>query len=216
MCSVTQNKGEINMKRKIFLRGIIIVFLSAVLVAGVCEQVQGKISGGMVRLHIIANSDSETDQSVKLMVRDEIISRQKEIFPDGIPKELGDEQRIKIQKIAESVCGYEVTVERGRFYFPTKTFENITLPAGEYDAIRVVLGKGDGKNWWCVMYPPLCFSESAVGELDEKSQEILKHNIGNNTYEIISDESVKTVPALKILELWGDIKERSKKLCENW
>ncbi len=203
------------MKRKIFLRGLIIVFLSVIVVAGVCEQVQGKISGGMVRLHIIANSDSETDQNIKLLVRDEIIERQKEIFPDGIPKELNDDQRIKIQKTAERVCGCSVKVEMGKFYFPTKTYENITLPAGEYDAVRVVLGEGKGKNWWCVMYPPLCFSESAIGKMNEESQEILKHNIGKNTYEIISDESIKTVPALKILELWGGVKEKAKKLCKN-
>lgn len=203
------------MKRKIFLRCLIIVFLSVVMVAGVCEQVQGKISGGVVRLHIIANSDSDDDQSLKLMVRDEIIKKQKEIFTDGIPKELNNEQRVKIQQIAESVCGYEAKVEMGRFYFPTKTYENITLPAGEYDAVRVVLGKGEGKNWWCVMYPPLCFGESAIGEMGVESQKILKHNIGKNTYEIISDESIKTVPALKILELWGGVKERAKKLCKN-
>lgn len=65
------------------------------------------------------------------------------------------------------------------------------------------------------MYPPLCFSESAMGKMDEESQEILKHNIGKNTYEIISDESIKMVPALKILELWGEVKEMSKNLCKN-
>lgn len=215
MCSVTQNEGEINMKRNFFLRGLIIVFLSVVLVAGVCEQVQGKISGGVVRLHIIANSDSETDQSVKLMVRDEIIERQKQIFPDGIPRDLNEKQKAKIKQIAENVCGYEVRVERGNFYFPTKIYGNITLPAGEYDAIRVVLGEGKGKNWWCVMYPPLCFVESAMGEMDVENQKILKHNIGKNAYEIISDESIKTVPALKILELWGGVKEKAKKLCKN-
>ena len=203
------------MKRKIFLRCLIIVFLSVVMVAGVCEQVQRKISGGVVRLHIIANSDSEADHNVKLLVRDAIISKQKEIFPHGITRDLDNEQRAKIKQIAESICGYGAKVERGRFYFPTKAYENVTLPAGEYDAVRIVLGKGEGKNWWCVMYPPLCFSESAMGKMDEESQEILKHNIGKNTYEIISDESIKMVPALKILELWGEVKEMSKNLCKN-
>lgn len=202
------------MERKFFLRGLIIVFLSVVFVIGVCEQVQGEISDGVVRLHIIANSDSDEDQNIKLLVRDEIIKRQREIFCDGIPKELNEEQKTKIEQIAKEICGDTAKVERGRFYFPTKVYENITLPAGEYDAVRIVLGKGEGKNWWCVMYPPLCFTGSAVGEMDEDSMEMLKHNIGRNAYEIISDESIKVVPALKILELWGGVKEGVKNLCE--
>lgn len=217
MCSVTQIEGEINMKRKFFLRSLTIVFLSIVLVSGVCEHVQGEISGGVVRLHIIANSDSTEDQDIKLMVRDEIISKQKEIFPDGIPKELNNEQKEKIEQTARDILKgkYGVTVEKGRFYFPTKSYENITLPAGEYDAIRIVLGKGNGKNWWCVMYPPLCFLESSVGEMSEENRKILKSNMGEGAYEIISDESIKTVPALKILEVWGELKEMSKKLRKN-
>ncbi len=213
MCSVTQNEREINMKRKIFLRGIIIAFLSAVLVVGVCEQVQGEISSGVLRLHIIANSDSEYDQRIKLMVRDEIIKNQKNIFPEITKGELTAVQKEKIITIAESVtegAGYGATVERGRFYFPTKKYENITLPAGEYDALRIVLGEGKGQNWWCVMYPPLCFVDSAVGKMSDENADVLKEKMSDAAYELITDESIKVVPALKIVELWGEIKEKMR------
>jgi stage II sporulation protein R len=212
MCSVTQKGCEINMKRKIFLRCIIGVFLAVVLIAGVCEQVMGDISGGVVRLHIIANSDTEYDQNVKLAVRDSIIVAQKRIFPDGVPKNLTYEQRELLTQAAEGVLrnkdvGYGAKVETGKFYFPTKKYENITFPAGRYDAVRVVLGEGTGQNWWCVMYPPLCFTDCAVGSMGEKSKDILKEEMGETAYEIVSEESFRAVPALKILELWGKVKK---------
>ena len=97
------------------------------------------------------------------------------------------------------------------FYFPTKEYENITLPSGNYDAVKIVLGEGKGQNWWCVMYPPLCFSESSIGVADGKSQHILKESMGDISYEIISDESVKTVPAFKVVEMWQNLKEKIKK-----
>ncbi len=204
------------MKRKIFLRCIIGVFLAVVLIAGVCEQVQGDIASGVVRLHIIANSDTDIDQNIKLAVRDSVIAAQGRIFPDGIPEKLTYEQKELLAQTAEGVLrnkgvSYGVQIETGEFYFPTKKYENITLPAGDYNAVRIVLGEGAGQNWWCVMYPPLCFTESALGEMGEKSRDILKEEIGQN-YEIISEESIKTVPALKLLELWGVLKENVRKI----
>ncbi len=217
MCSVTQKGCEINMKRKIFLRCIIGIFLAVVLIAGVCEQVQGDIASGVVRLHIIANSDKEVDQSIKLAVRDSVLAAQERIFPDGLTKSLTYEQKELLTQAAEGVLRskgvqYGATIETGKFYFPTKKYENITLPAGEYDAVRIILGKGSGQNWWCVMYPPLCFADSAVGGMDKTSIDILKEEIGQEDYEIISQESLKAVPALKLLELWGILKENMKKI----
>ncbi len=204
------------MKRKIFLRCIIGVFLAVVLITGVCEQVQGEIASGVVRLHIIANSDTDVDQSIKLAVRDSVIAAQERIFPEGIPQKLTYEQKELLAQTAEGVLrsrgvSYGVKIETGEFYFPTKKYENITLPAGDYSAVRIVLGEGVGQNWWCVMYPPLCFTDSALGEMGKKSRDILKGEIGQN-YEIISQESIKAVPTLKLLELWGVLKENVRKI----
>lgn len=210
-----QNGGKV-MKRKILLWCIIGVFLFFVSVVSAVESVHKGVSGGIVRLHIIANSDSLADQKIKLLVRDGIISRQKEIFKDGIKKTLNNEEKEKLKKTAEKIlqeecADYGASVETGKFYFPVKVYENITLPAGEYDAVRVVLGEGAGKNWWCVMYPPLCFGESYVGKMEKESLDTLKEEIGDADYEIISEESIKIVPAFKLAEVWQIVKENIKK-----
>lgn len=201
------------MRRIIFLRCIIIAFLVTALLIGVCEQIQGDISSGIVRLHIIANSDEEHDQQIKLKVRDAIIDSQKEIFSDGIKNTLNKEEREKLLKKSEQVLNeqgvnYKATIETGKFYFPTKKYDNITLPAGNYDAVRVVLGEGGGQNWWCVMYPPLCFADSAVGKADEKSLDILRKSMTEFEYKIISEEDIKVVPAFKLVEIWQNVKKK--------
>lgn len=203
------------MKKKILLWCIIVVFLLSVSVAVVSERMCDDISAGIVRLHIIANSDDVNDQRIKLLVRDAIIGCQKDIFSDGIKKTLNNEEKEKIKKVAQKVLDeqdalYGATVETGNFYFPTKRYENITLPAGNYDAVRVVLGAGNGQNWWCVMYPPLCFAQSAVGKADAESLDILKESMGEFSYDIISEESVKIVPAFKIVEIFQVVKEKIK------
>ncbi len=201
------------MKRKIFTWCIIVVFLLAASVVVFCERMHDGIASGIVRLHIIANSDKECDQKIKLLVKDAIVSSQKEIFKDGIKKTLNKEEKEKIKELAlkilkEQGVSYGASVETGKFYFPTKKYENITLPAGEYDAVRVVLGTGDGQNWWCVMYPPLCFNSSAIGKADEESLNILKESMTEFEYGIVTEESIKIVPAFKLVEIWQTVKEK--------
>ena len=201
------------MKRKIFLRCIIGVFLAGVLLIGVAEYMHRDISSGIVRLHIIANSDADYDQQVKLAVRDGVIAAQRELFPDGIKKELTEEEKKKLMQAAQEIikaegADYGVALETGNFYFPTKEYENITLPAGNYDAVRLVLGEGKGENWWCVMYPPLCFTDSAVGEVDKEGEDILKESMGAYQYETITQNSVKVRPAFKLVEMWQEFKKK--------
>jgi len=201
------------MKRKVFLSCIIVVFLLMVSIVAACERIHSGIANGIVRLHIIAASDAECDQRIKLLVKDAIVSSQKEIFKDGVKKTLNKEEKEKIKQTAENVLYeqgalYDASVETGKFYFPTKKYENITLPAGKYDAVRVVLGAGEGQNWWCVMYPPLCFNSSAIGKADEESLNILKESMTESEYDIISEESIKIVPAFKLVEIWQSVKEK--------
>ena len=203
------------MKKKIFIWCIIGVFLIFVSVVSAVECVQENVSGSVVRIHIIANSDAENDQRIKLLVRDAVISCQKDIFKDGIKKTLNNEEKEKIKLISEKIlkeegANYGAFVETGKFYFPVKRYENITLPAGEYDAVRIVLGEGGGKNWWCVMYPPLCFSGSYVGKMETENLNILKEGMSEFDYKIISDESIKVVPAFKLAQMWQTVKESIK------
>ena len=120
----------------------------------------------LIRFHVIANSDSTFDQSVKLAVRDGVIEKVNSILENAESKKeaqlLLREHSENIIQTANSIlrqyhCDYKATAVLGPSLFPTKTYGDLTLPAGEYDAFRIILGEGKGKNWWCVLYPPLCF-----------------------------------------------------------
>ncbi|PKM80670.1 MAG: stage II sporulation protein R [Firmicutes bacterium HGW-Firmicutes-14] len=120
----------------------------------------------LIRFHVIANSDSERDQALKRKIRDLIISRMTPEFEKA--KSAEDARRIARQHLEEirSVAleeikawgeEYPVEVQQGNFEFPAKTYGRLTLPAGNYEAVRVIIGQGQGANWWCVLFPPLCF-----------------------------------------------------------
>jgi len=131
------------------------------------------IRSSVLRLHIKANSDTETDQNLKLKVRDEILKESANIFSGANTLEdavincsHSKEELLKTAQrvVDENGFSYPVTVEIGRSFFPVKTYENqITLPAGDYTALKITIGEGKGHNWWCVMFPPLCLP-AAEGE----------------------------------------------------
>ncbi len=200
------------MKRKIVGKIVFAIFLLAVFFMGVCEAISEDISTDIVRLHIIANSNSQNDQSIKLKVRDAIIKKAQE-SDEEITIEYVNKNKAQIEKRANDVllkngCDYICRVETGRFYFPTKFYENITLPEGDYDAVRIILGNGNGENWWCVMYPPLCFTDKAKGEMSTKNKEKLKSTMSDASYELISEESIIIKPAFRALELWQNLSKR--------
>ncbi len=126
-----------------------------------CEQVRGDV----LRLHVIAASDSEADQAVKLLVRDAVLAEGAAIF-DGSVTAAEAEQRLspflgRLEKAADRVLrdngfAYTASAQVVNEYFDARTYENVTLPAGRYQALKIVLGEGKGQNWWCVMFPPLC------------------------------------------------------------
>ena len=103
----------------------------------------------------------------------------------------------------------DVRKEFGRFYFPTKTYENITLPAGDYDAVRILIGEGAGQNWWCVMYPPLCFTSETKGEMPQEELEKLRQSMSSENFDLIQNEEQLVIkPSFKIVELWQELKHR--------
>ncbi len=129
-----------------------------------------EIENGVLRLHILANSDNEVDQAVKLKVRDNILKESENIFQSATSKEeaLSNAQNslpkiIDIAKrtLKENGFNYMVTGEICKAYFNTRQYDGFTLPAGYYDAVRISLGKAEGKNWWCVLFPEICISASA-------------------------------------------------------
>ena len=124
-----------------------------------------EIRSETLRLHIIANSDSEEDQQLKLKVRDAVLETTGELFAEVSGKteavaaaeySANDIKEIAEKTIAEEGFDYPVQVEVTEMWFETRSYEGFTLPAGDYDAVRIIIGEGEGKNWWCVMYPALC------------------------------------------------------------
>lgn len=154
---------------------------------GQCREISDKV----FRVHILANSDSEADQELKLRVRDALVNAGEEILKDVDSKEEAEcliEKNIpKLKGVAENVISqngydYPVDLEITNMYFDTRHYGNITMPGGFYDALRVKIGKAEGKNWWCVMFPSLCiYSVSKTETLEE--------NLSDGEYKIISSEN---------------------------
>lgn len=170
------------------------IFISA---ASYVNAVSEDISQSVFRLHVIANSDSKEDQDLKYKVRDKVLEYMNEISKNCSSKEevilLAEEHKEEFKKVAENAIkqngyDYEVNIKIGNFDFPTKTYGDISLPAGEYDALRIEIGEAKGQNWWCVMFPPLCFVDVTSGVVPDESKEVMKENLNDEEYNLISDK----------------------------
>ena len=177
----------------VFVFFFIFVFVSAL---SYVNAVSEDISESVFRLHVIANSDSQEDQNLKYKVRDKILEYMNEISIDCSSKEeviaLAKENQEKFQDIAKKVIkengyDYDVNVSIGNYEFPTKNYGDISLPAGNYDALRIEIGDAVGQNWWCVMFPPLCFVDVTSGVVPDESKETIKENLNDEEYNLISD-----------------------------
>ncbi|HHW57600.1 MAG TPA: stage II sporulation protein R [Clostridia bacterium] len=173
------------------MKKLIAVFLLAIIGIGNFYGVKStnlrkeNLSHKLIRFHVIANSDSEEDQQLKLKVRDAILVDLTPKF-DGV-KDVKDSERIikqnirEIKIVAEEIIhkegkNYNVKIAYGTFDFPTRYYGTITLPAGRYTALKVIIGNGEGKNWWCVIFPPLCFIDATHGFTDEQTaEEVVKY-----------------------------------------
>ncbi len=144
-------------------------------------SVGNELSQGVVRFHILANSDSQPDQKIKLAVRDYVSASLKDgkVSTEAV-------ERLANEYLSENKIGYSATATRERVFIPKKSYKNITMPSGYYDAIRLSLGNGEGENWWCVAYPSLCFTESFSGELSEDAQKMLSDRISAESLSVIT------------------------------
>ncbi len=174
------------------------------------DVMQAQIAQKILRFHVIANSDSKEDQRVKLLVRDAVGNLMEERLLGA--KNLEESRRIVEENLDEIVqtatdtlvdAGYEygATASLEVTEFPEKTYGSYTFPAGEYEALRVVLGNGEGHNWWCVLYPNLCFRGSVYEVIDEDAKEELKEVLDAEEYESIF-RSGRVLPRLKFLEFF--------------
>lgn len=200
------------MKKKlnfIFILTTLIFLYIALLSFNYSQAISSNLSDSVFRLHIIANSDSSADQELKLKVRDNIIKYMNTLTASSSNKSevitiasnhLDSFKDIALNTIKENGYNYDVNVEIGNFYFPTKTYGDISFPSGDYDALKIEIGDAIGQNWWCVLFPPLCFVNSSTGIVSEDSKNVLKENINSESYEIISDgnNSENTTSDIKI------------------
>lgn len=164
------------------------------------EEIQQEIAANVLRFHVLANSDSEEDQQLKLQVKDAVVDYMnpylnKQGLSLAETKAIVEEQKDEIiavaeQVIAENGADYAVTAELTRDYFPVKSYGDVTLPAGEYDAFRIQIGDADGKNWWCVLYPPLCFVDVTYGYVPDSSKEQLQNVLDEECYEAVINGGV--------------------------
>lgn len=158
------------------------------------QELQQGIAEKVLRFHVLANSDTTEDQQLKLAVRDAVGTKMSELLAEADSKAACEavvlEKMDEIEAVAEQVileAGYDYEVETflDEVDFPVKTYGNYTFPAGRYDALEVVIGEGKGHNWWCVMYPNMCFSGSVYEIVDEKAAEELREVLDEAEYEKI-------------------------------
>jgi len=166
------------MKKKIFFITILVLLTILVTVmAGYTSSLEKREKesynpGQLIRLHVVANSDSEEDQVLKRKVRDQVVKKTYLLFQKA--KDVNEARGIAadnlevirqaaIAEVRKAGKPYDVQVQLGKFMFPAKSYGSLNLAAGKYEALRVVIGSGEGKNWWCVLFPPLCFVDAENG-----------------------------------------------------
>ena len=173
------------------------------------DGAQAALSDQVIRLHVLANSDSEADQALKLRVRDRILAEAEELFVPGAGRaellraHLYDLAAAGAEVVGEAGYSYPVTASLVHdYWFPTKTYTDFALPAGAYTALRIEIGAGGGQNWWCVVFPPLC-----LGSVSETTQETaLEAGLTENQVSLMTGEDEGYVVKFKAVELLEQFK----------
>lgn len=173
------------------------------------RQLQEGIADEIIRFHVIANSDSQEDQSLKLAVKDILveklapllenvtsISEARAVLSENLPLVL----EIAEAEIKNNGYAYPVTVSLEEIYFPLKRYGNYTFPPGTYEALRVQIGEARGKNWWCVMFPPLCFVDETYSIVDESSDKKLKYLLSEEEYTALKSKKTPVRVRFKLFE----------------
>ena len=181
--------------------GIIITFSAAV--KAYANRVSSEISDAVIRFHVLANSDEEFDQNLKLKVRDEILLYLNNDMKDCKSREEAEKylssHRDEITAVAESVIeeegyNYSVHTELSNGHYPVRYYGNAVFPEGVYKSLRVIIGEGEGHNWWCVMYPPLCLNGESLEYADT---DLLKSVLTEDGYDVVVLSSDNIVPEMK-------------------
>lgn len=201
------------MKKINIYRLSVIIFTLVVIVSAVtyAKITQSKIAAQVLRLHVIANSDSESDQRLKIAVRNRILSEVSDLFEntssaaeaakiaEGKLEFLTEIARDEVKKQGFS---YPVSVKIGKVAFPVKFYDDIMLPSGQYTALQITIGSGGGRNWWCVMYPPMC---SLDGITSDNSRSALKSALSESDFNMVSSNGKGAQIRFKIVDLINSV-----------
>ena len=197
-----------SLRRQCGLFSIVVVIMIGWFFLGYQEHRNTPVSSGhedLIRLHVLANSDSSADQQLKLKVRDALIAYLEpyleSVTTKPAAKQIILEHKENLIKVAKQVvftneADYPVDLEVGIYDFPIKSYGNLVLPAGKYEAVRILIGKAEGKNWWCVLFPPLCF----IDITNATATSLPSEKIANQKDE----QEMKIELKSKIAELWRE------------
>ena len=177
------------------------------------NKLQRDIADKIIRFHVRANSDSKEDQALKLKVKDEVVSYLTESMKASdsktdsityIENHLDAITAIADATIKKEGYNYTATAYMTNEFFPTKTYGDVTVPCGNYDAFRIDIGSSSGQNWWCVLYPPLCFVQGSYGVATDESKMLLKNILDEDEFDYISNSSSKNISYdFKFLDLFN-------------
>lgn len=200
-------------KINVFFLSVLILLIIVLLYVGYVLNMKAEISNSVLRLHIVGADNSKSAQELKISVRDRILCDFSEIFKNTESRaeaiELAEKYKTEIENTANDELikrgsDDRASVEIGVCHFPTKTYGNITLPKGSYTALNIKIGNAVGKNWWCVMYPPLCLSDKNIVFTDE-SRDKLRQNLSDEEYKLITDSNNFDIKIkFRIAEILGD------------
>ncbi len=195
--------------------GFVFTFIVAFMTYAYSASMQREIAEQVIRLHVKANSDSEADQNLKVTVRDRVLERfrygleaagsvnETESF---IVANLEEIRKFAQEVVYENGYDYNVTAELTNEYFPTKNYANVALPAGNYEALRINIGNAEGSNWWCVMFPPLCYVDITQKVIPEKEDAQLRKVLTTETYNLVAKHDKPEVAVkFKIVEWWQEL-----------
>lgn len=200
--------------KMIIILSFLLFIYTSICAISYAQNISTDIANSVFRLHVIANSDTPQDQDLKYKVRDNLLKYMNEICANCVTKQeaidLVNKNKNKFGQIAEDTIkeegySYNVNIKIGNFQFPTKNYGDISLPAGYYDALRVEIGEAKGQNWWCVMFPPLCFVDITSGIVPEESKEQMENNLSQEEFALVSDKSdIQIQFKFKLLEFLGN------------
>lgn len=192
------------------------IAFSAQWTKGYSQMIQGGISAKVVRFHVLANSDSTEDQALKLRVRDKILADFAAVLTSceskaetlaALETVQGEICQRALEEVISAGYDYSVSVSIVREEFPFKRYEDLIFPAGVYDALRIEIGAAAGQNWWCVLYPQMCFVDASWGYGTEESYMKLENTLTEEEFLVISamtQEAVTPKMKLKVVEWWQE------------